>query len=70
MDIHENPWSARNLDEFLYYCCPECDTKDQSKEVFIKHALDNHPNSREYVVRAAIKNEEYEDEDIGTIYTF
>ena len=61
MDDQQNPWSAINLDEFLYYCCPECDTKDQSKEVFIKHALDNHPNSRECIVRAAIKNEEYDD---------
>ena len=67
MDSQSNPWSARNLDEFLYYCCPECDTKNQSKEVFIKHALDNHPNSKEYIVSAAIKNEdEYNYEDINT----
>ena len=53
MDILQNPWSAGNLDDFLYYCCPECDIRDQSKEVFIKHALDNHPNSTEHIVHLA-----------------
>ena len=55
----ENPWNVKNLDEFLFYWCPECDQKDPSKVTFVQHALDNHPNSREYVVHLAIKKEEF-----------
>ena len=42
-----NPWSVADLDVFLYFCCPECDVKDHSKEEFIKHAFTEHPKSKE-----------------------
>ena len=45
----QNPWSVTNIEDFLYFCCPECDVKDQSKELFLKHALDQHPNSKAYL---------------------
>ena len=42
----ENPWS-QNLDQFLHYCCPECnDFKSKDKDIFIGHALTNHPEVR------------------------
>ena len=47
-DSTENPWSVGNLDYFLYYCCPECDERDNSKEDFLKHAIYQHPKSKEY----------------------
>ena len=34
-----NPWAVGHLEEFLYYCCPECDERNQSKALFVKHAL-------------------------------
>ena len=35
----KNPWDVVNLDDFLYYCCPECDEyRDQSRDLFIQHA--------------------------------
>ena len=43
-----NPWNVTNLDEFLYFCCPECDLRDQSKLQFLQHALEHHPKSKEY----------------------
>ena len=47
MEIHQNnPWSVKNLDEFLYYCCPECDVRNHSKELFLQHAFENHPDSK------------------------
>ena len=49
MNSDNNPWSVKNFDEFLYYCCPECDERNQSKELFIKHAIDKHPDSQEYI---------------------
>ena len=41
-----NPWEVENLDEFLFYCCPECDTTFVSKPNFIEHALQNHPSAQ------------------------
>ena len=39
-DIKTNPWEvADNLDQFLYFCCPECDEREKSKELFLQHAL-------------------------------
>ena len=44
--LQKNPWSVRNLEEFQYYCCPECNLKDHSRENFLEHALNQHPNSQ------------------------
>ena len=39
-----NPWLSADLwEEFLFYCCPECDVRLQVKNEFMKHALSNHP---------------------------
>ena len=32
-----------NLDEFLFFCCPECDTKSPTRAMFVNHALIAHP---------------------------
>ena len=39
-----NPWMVDKLEEFLYFCCPECDEKSQMKDSFLQHALFTHPN--------------------------
>ena len=43
--IMKNPWDVGNLEDFLYYCCPECDVKvvherDQSRDLFLQHATE------------------------------
>ncbi len=38
-----NPWAIENLDDFLFYCCPQCDHKVKSKHLFLNHAFVNHP---------------------------
>ena len=45
-DIENNPWAVRELEEFLYFCCPECDERNQSKEFFLQHALEKHPKAK------------------------
>jgi hypothetical protein len=40
-----------SLEEFLYYCCPECKERIQRKEDFIKHALEEHPKSKVSVTK-------------------
>ena len=39
------PWGAENLDEFLFYCCPECDDKFKESQSFLDHAMHSHETS-------------------------
>ena len=48
-EMEDNPWNVENLEEFLYFCCPECDLKDQSKTEFLQHALEQHPKAKDCV---------------------
>ena len=50
MEMNVNPWNVTDLDDFLFYCCPECDTKHVTKDVFQHHALKEHQNAREILV--------------------
>ena len=58
-----NPWYVSNLDEFLYFCCPECDERNQSKDLFLRHAFDQHPKSKECFQNFLIKEEDYDEKD-------
>ena len=56
---HEtNPWIVTKIQDFLYFCCPECDVREpiNSKEDFFKHAIENHPKAK-YYLEELIKNE-------------
>ena len=56
MKPEENPWGAVNtLEDFQFYCCPECDLKEQTKDKFVKHALENHTECKEYIVNLMVK---------------
>ena len=59
-----NPWCVDNLEEFLYFCCPECDNvKHQSRTDFINHALDQHPDSKDCISKIKkIKKEKTKNE--------
>ena len=41
-----NPWKIGSLYEFQYYNCPKCVYKDHSKQEFVNHAVDAHPESK------------------------
>ncbi len=45
---YDNPWAVESVEDFLHYCCPECDVKSQSRDMFLDHALLNHPMVRQY----------------------
>ena len=47
---NDNPW-AFEIENFLHFCCPECDTKDKNQESFIQHALENHPKAIKYLLK-------------------
>ena len=57
----ENPWLVSNIDEFLYFCCPECDERNQSKELFLKHAIDEHPKAKQSLGDLKVKDEPLEE---------
>ena len=51
------PWGVESLDQFLFYCCPECDNKYEDPQNFINHAMQTHAN--------ATVEEENEIEDVN-----
>ena len=65
-DKHEpfNPWKVEDIDQFLNYCCPECDTKQKTKSEFIAHAIDAHPNSRNYLPLFDLEDEKDQEQII------
>ena len=54
-------WCVSSVDEFLLYCCPDCDFKEKNKDDFIKHAISQHPMSANYLGQIIIKQELFED---------
>ena len=40
-----NPWHIQSIYEFQYFNCPICVYKDQSKQDFVNHAFQDHPES-------------------------
>ena len=45
----ENPWDVSNIQEFLFYNCPECDIRLKDGKMFMQHALENHELSKLYL---------------------
>ena len=41
-----NPWDVKSLEEFRFYCCPSCPSKNVNETDFISHALAAHPESQ------------------------
>ena len=56
--MESNPWIVESLEEFLYYNCPECSEKSNSKDEFIDHAWFNHPKSQVTLIALKMKIEE------------
>ena len=54
MDTIKSPWDVDNLQEFMYYCCPECQEKTKSKDNFLQHALCQHPQSQNYLQKFTV----------------
>lgn len=44
--LDSNPWTSSNIDDFLHYCCPECDLKTKDGATFYEHAI--HAHERAY----------------------
>ena len=56
-----SPWNVKSLEDFMYYFCPECEEKNQSRDDFLQHALKQHPISTEFLFQFLEIKEEFED---------
>ena len=45
----ENPWDIQSIYELLYFNCPSCVFKDNSKQEFINHVYKVHPDCVHYL---------------------
>ena len=74
----ESIWSiVTDIEEFHFYCCPECNVKDHSKEIFVQHVLKEHPNAKQFLENSQFRDDndihnaaeidikEEVDEDVG-----
>ena len=55
-----NPWLVPQLEDYQFFCCPECDEKCHFKEDFFKHAISKHPKAQvliEVKVKIEVLNE-------------
>ena len=41
-----NPWTV-DLDEYLFYFCPQCEVKCKTRINFVDHAYANHAEARD-----------------------
>ena len=65
MDIENmNPWKVDNLEEFLYYWCPECDDRHQSRDLFLQHALEKHHKAKACLLKFQVKQEILDEETV------
>ena len=48
-ELKHNPWSVTSVEDFRFYNCPECDHKESIKSEFLKHAMNNHPRSGDFI---------------------
>ena len=44
-NINDNPWHIQSIYDFQYFICPCCIFKNHSKQEFINHAYETHPDS-------------------------
>ena len=48
--VNSNPWHVTSLQDFQYFCCPECDCRHKDAQTFIDHALLSHEQAKETFV--------------------
>ena len=68
-DVKFNPWNVTDLDIYLKYCCPECDSQHDTKDFFVQHALLEHPKAGE-VLEYPEENWELKDKKIESVSYF
>ena len=47
MGSTSNPWYVPRIEDFQFFCCPECDIKVKDSQDFINHALALHEQAKD-----------------------
>ena len=66
----ENPWQVPSLDEYLFYCCPECDLKTKEYNIFYEHAVHRHEQAKILLVHDPDTKEDIKAEEEGDFKIF
>ena len=45
----ENPWDVKSIYEYYHFNCPTCSYKHTSKQDFVNHVANIHPESVDYL---------------------
>ena len=53
---HKNPWVVETIEEFSFYCCPECDFKSKKGDYFRRHAIESHNKSKVFFIMSKSEN--------------
>ena len=67
MEVDNNPWNIQSIYDLQYFNCPSCIYKINSKQEFVSHAYDFHPESEEYLRN--IKDGSINDVDLPILET-
>ena len=51
-----NPWEVHSIDDFNYFCCPECVFRSKEDISFQAHALQNHELSKTFFNNVELGN--------------
>ena len=45
----ESPWDVKSIYEYYHFNCPTCSYKHSSKQNFVNHVANTHPESVDYL---------------------
>ena len=55
----ENPWNIQSIYDLQYFGCPSCKYSNNSKQHFVNHAYESHPDCIDYLLN--IKDGSFDD---------
>ena len=65
MGSTSNPWYVSSIQDFQFFCCPECDSKEKESKDFINHALAFHEQAKDSpLIKSEIKIQDAEEEKL------
>ena len=47
----QNPWSIESIYDFQYFICPKCSYQNHSKQEFVNHAFEIHPEAVDHLCK-------------------
>mgnify|MGYP001478466139 FL=1 len=65
MGSTSNPWFVSSIQDFQFFCCPECDSKEKESKDFINHALAFHEQAKDSpLIKSEMKIQDAEEEKL------